>query len=120
MVFSELFKWWYGYGWKHVLDNGYLRMMKVSHMFSVPILLRTLMSPWRRIITYPGASLQDKMHAFGDNLVSRMVGFTVRAMVLLAAGVMLLCTALVSAFMAAVWPLIPPAILGFIVLAIIS
>lgn len=120
MVVSELFIWWYGQGWKRVVANASARLLKVSHMFSVPILLRTLLAPWRRIITYPGASLQDKLHAMGDNLVSRAVGFTVRITVLIAAGVLLSGTGLVSLLMIVAWPLVPPAIIGFIILGILA
>ncbi len=120
MIAIELLSWWYGHGWKLVLRHAAERLVKVSHMFSVPILLRTLWSPWRRIITYPGASLEAKMRAAGDNFVSRMVGFSVRAMVLFSAGVMLCGTALYSAGLILLWPLVPPSIVGLIILAALA
>lgn len=92
----------------------------MSHLFSVPILLRTLLAPWRRIITYPGASLEARLRAAGDNSISRLVGFTVRTTVLIAAGVMLVLTATVSLMFIVAWPLVPLAIPVLIVLAVVS
>jgi hypothetical protein len=84
-------------------------------MFSLNILLRTLFSPWRRIITYPGASLEARLRAIGDNLVSRAVGFTMRVFVLLAAGLAFVILGVFSVAEIIVWPLVPLAAIGLIV-----
>lgn len=115
MIALEILTWWYRQGWAQVAKNAEVRFFKVSHMFSVPILLRTLFAPWRRIVTYPGASIDAKLRAMGDNMVSRVVGFSVRAMVLFSAGVMLTITALLAAIQLLVWPLMPPAIVVFLI-----
>ncbi len=107
MIALEMLTWWYRRGWAQVAKNAEQRFFKVSHLFSVPILIRTLFAPWRRIITYPGASLDAKFRAMGDNMVSRVVGFSVRAMVLFTAGLMLLLTAVVGGLQLLIWPLIP-------------
>ena len=72
--------------------------------------MRTLFAPWRRIITYPGAGLEAHVRAATDNLVSRMVGFMVRLMVLFAAAVILFFVAVVSFAVLVIWPLLPLAI----------
>ena len=89
MFAFAFFKWWYGPGWSGVLHATTKRLLSLSEMFSVAILLRTLFAPWRRIITYPGAGLQERFRAFGDNLVSRFVGLFVRLSVLFCAFVFL-------------------------------
>ena len=89
-------------------------------MFSVPILLRTLFSPWKRIITYPGASLDAKIRAFSDNMVSRAVGFSVRLLVLFTAALMLLLVSIVALIEIVVWPLLPILIIVTIVKGIIG
>ena len=78
-------------------------------MFSAQILLRTLFAPWRRIVTTPGAGLDAKLRAVGDNLVSRAVGFTVRLIVLFTAGIMLLIVGIVAIVELVAWPLVPVA-----------
>jgi hypothetical protein len=115
MLTLQLLSWWYGQGWKLMLDNAGLRVVRMSHMFSVPILVRTLWAPWRRIVSYPGASLDQKLRAIGDNLVSRLIGFTVRFLVLLAAGIMLLLTAMYGMVLLLLWPLVPLLIISLII-----
>ena len=107
MLIVQLFTWWYGPGWLQIVKNFWSRLIKVSHIFSVPILLRTLLAPWRRIITYPGAGLDAKLRALGDNLVSRAIGFNVRMLVLISAGLILLLTAFGGALLIIIWPLVP-------------
>lgn len=120
MLALELFVWWYTRGWMAAGRNIGMLLQGISRLFSIPILLRTLFSPWKRIITYPGASLEAKLRAYGDNLVSRAIGFTVRLLVLIAA----LCTsaaALVAGTMGFIlWPAILPAAVLLLVKGIVG
>jgi hypothetical protein len=83
------------------------RLSGLADMFSIGILVHTLFSPWRRIITYPGAGLDARLRAFGDNLVSRAVGFTVRFFVLLAAALAFVFVAIMGVLEVLIWPLLP-------------
>lgn len=105
-----MFIWWYGQGWRRVYREAADRVVRVAHLFSVPILVRTLWSPWRRIVTLPGASFDAKLRAFGDNMVSRTIGFTVRILVLFTAAIILLFTGLAGILYVLAWPLVPIAI----------
>lgn len=107
MFMLDLVAWWYGAGWSGVLRATQKRLSGLAEMFSTKTLLRTLFAPWRRIITYPGAGLDEKMRAFGDNLVSRCIGFTVRFFVLLAAGVSFIGLLVFALLELVVWPLVP-------------
>ena len=111
MVILSLLSWWYSQGWMEVYKSAGERLVKVSHLFSLPILIRTLGAPWRRIITYPGAGLDAKIRAFGDNLVSRAIGFTVRLLVLLTAAIILVVTAVFDIVTIVLWPLVPAGII---------
>lgn len=115
MLALEFFTWWYGQGWQQLAKNMQRRIAKTSSMFSVPILLRTLFAPWKRIITYPGAGLDAKVRAFSDNMVSRAVGFCVRLLVLLTAGIMLLLVSFVALIELIVWPFLPLLLLATLV-----
>lgn len=114
MLFIDFLTWWYGPGWKQVASDCFRRMSKVADVFSVPILLRTLFAPWRRIITYPGAGLDAKIRALGDNLVSRCIGFTVRFLVLIAAAILIVLAGILGLAGAVLWPLVPLLIVGCI------
>ncbi|MCA9325867.1 hypothetical protein KDA23_07485 [Candidatus Saccharibacteria bacterium] len=119
MLVLEFVKWWYGRGWAGALGNVKGRAEALSEMFSVSILLRTLFSPWRRIITYPGAGLDAHLRAFVDNLVSRFIGFLVRVTVLVTAGVVFGFMIIASAIELIAWPLVPVAGIGLIVWGIL-
>lgn len=107
MLTVEFFSWWYSHGWLSAAHWAQKLLSSVSHTFSVPILLRTLFAPWRRIVTTPGASLDAKFRALGDNLISRAVGFVVRFFVLLTALLLWLITAAIGLLTLAAWPLLP-------------
>ncbi len=110
MLVLEFLSWWYGRGWKQVADSLLPRLSRVAESFSVTQLLKTLFEPWRRIITYSGASLGERFRAWGDNAFSRVIGFVVRIFVLIAALLIVIVTALLSLIELIVWPLLPPAI----------
>lgn len=107
MLALELFTWWYGKGWAKVGKHINQLTREIAQSFSMPLLLRTMFAPWRQIITYPGASLDAKFHAFIDNTVSRAIGFVVRLIVLLTALIMVGLTVIVGIILAIIWPLIP-------------
>jgi len=88
-------------------------------MFSVDVLIKTLFSPWKRIISLPGRSLDEKFRAAIDNLVSRVIGFMVRILVLIAAVIIMIVTLAVGVALAILWPLIPFLAVGLIVWGIL-
>jgi hypothetical protein len=118
MLVLSFFSWWYGRGWGQVAASFQPRLKGVLNLFSVRQLLHTLFAPWRRIITYPGASLSERFHAWGDNIFSRAVGFVVRFFVLLAALLAYLFVALLTVVELAIWPALPLAVPIFIIVGI--
>ena len=120
MLAVEFFIWWYTRGWSRTVLDLRRRLTNTLRLFSVPILARTLFAPWRRIVTYPAAGLAGRLKAMGDNLVSRSVGFVVRVLTLLIAGIMLLAVAVFSAGLIIVWPLLPLAVVGALIKGILG
>jgi len=120
MFISSFFSWWYTSGWKQVITSLNRRMKIILELFSVKQLLQTLLSPWRRIISYPGSSFGDKFRAIGDNLVSRVIGFVVRIFVLIAALATSIIVFIISLIELIIWPILPPAVIGLIILGIIK
>jgi len=119
MFMLDLFGWWYGSGWAGVLASTKKRLEGLAEAFSTKILLQTLFSPWRRVITYPGASIDAKLRAIGDNLVSRCVGFTVRFFVLLAAAISFVFLCVAGVVELIIWPLVPLIAIALIVKGLI-
>ena len=114
MLVAELFVWWYGAGWVAAAKNIGRMLSGVSRLFAIPILLRTLFAPWKRIVSLPGASLEAKMRAYGDNLVSRAVGFTVRFFVLITALLTSAAVAVAGVLGFVLWPLVPLGIVALV------
>lgn len=115
----QMFSWWYGDGWKATAKNISKSVNGISRLFSVPILVRTLFAPWKRIVTYPGASLDAKLRAYGDNIVSRAVGFVVRFLVLLTALILTLVVLVFGVLFCIIWPLVPLLAVALIVKGIV-
>lgn len=99
--------WWYGPGWKQSAGSLRPRLKNVADSFSVRQLSRTLFAPWRRIITYPGASLAERFRAWGDNVFSRSIGFVVRCLVLFGALLTAIAVTVITFLEIIIWPLLP-------------
>ena len=108
----EMLRWWYGPGWSLAFKRISVRTKNVSHAFSAPTLIKTLFAPWKRI-QYSGKSIDAKMQAMVDNLVSRVVGFTVRFAVLIAAFFMITGSFVIGVSIVIIWPLVPVLVIYF-------
>jgi hypothetical protein len=111
MLPLQFITWWYGQGWRSVARSLVRRNRATIAAFSIGSLAQTMFAPWRRIISYPGASLGDHFHAWLDNLVSRIIGFLVRFFVLMAALIVLLVTSVLSVAELVLWPCLPPLVI---------
>ena len=107
MLLLAYFHWWYGPGWRDAAGRvqAYLRHTYLE--FSVPILLRTLVSPWRRIITPGGGAIGQRFRAAIDNLFSRAIGLVVRVLALMAALLIMFLTLVVGGGLVLFWPILP-------------
>lgn len=106
----EFFAWWYGPGWLLAWRESLGWIKRVQRTFSADILLRTLFSPWKRIVSLPGRSIDEKFKGFIDNLVSRTIGFFVRFATLIIALLAMLFTGIAGLALAISWPLVPVAV----------
>jgi hypothetical protein len=116
MLAVAFIQWWYGPGWRNAADRLAARIQNIYLNFSLPILVRTLFAPWRRIITPPGTGLQQQMRAMVDNAISRAVGFIMRLAVLITALIMILLCVVFGTLWLILWPLVP--ILGPILIVV--
>jgi len=107
MLVVAFLQWWYGPGWRDCGNRVTAKMRETYLGFSVPILLKTMFAPWKRIISAPGGGLQDKLRAMIDNLVSRLVGFMVRLLALIAACILMLLYSVGGALFLLLWPALP-------------
>lgn len=109
MLVVAFFRWWYGPGWRDNADRLKGRIKTIYLEFSIPILIRTLFSPWRRIISYGRGSLEERARATLDNIVSRSVGLVVRISALMAAIIMISLNVVLGSAWLVIWPFLPVA-----------
>jgi hypothetical protein len=107
MLGVEFLQWWYGRGYKALFFGIGTRIHRVVATFSLPMLLRTLGAPWRQIVSYGGGSIGDRMRALLDNVISRCVGFCVRCIVIIVAGLIISLTAVGGLVLLILWPFLP-------------
>ena len=73
----------------------------IRHYFSFPLLVKTLFSPWKRMMMEdktPGFDPQIWFQTFTFNLVSRLVGFVVRTVLFFVGVVLIVLGAMAGAF----------------------
>lgn len=90
-------------------------MLKIVRFFSVPVLLKSMFSPWKRMSVTnkgPGINLQRSIDEMTFNLTSRVVGFLVRFWLVVAAAVIFLLAAIFGAIGFLIWLLLPPLSIG--------
>lgn len=82
---------------------------RVSDQFSLGLLLKTLFQPFRQISANNrgGAALEDKIRAWFDRLVSRIIGMFIRLFVMIVGVVALFFTLVLAFIRLALWVLLP-------------
>ena len=121
MAIAEMFLWWYSAGWKVLLDKIRNSFNNIIDFFSMGSLLRTLFKPYRQIsaeTAREGSSLDLKFHMFIDRLISRIIGFFTRLILLLVGVIILILGGLLSLILLILWPFIPFAPIAGIILSV--
>lgn len=118
MFIVGLFSWWYSAGWLRCALAVRDGLASIYDYFSLDLLLRTLFSPFRQIsaggVRGPiGAQLQ----ALVDNLISRVIGATIRTVVIIIGIVTLVLSCLIGLLRIVLWPLLPVLPVVFLVFA---
>jgi hypothetical protein len=113
--------WWYTAGWKWVWQTMLVnKIMGTAQAFSMPDMARTLFAPYRQ--TFAGksrGSLGAIFRGMIDNLISRILGFLVRLVLLISGLVGCFMIAVMGVSLAIAWVFIPiMPIIGIILLAI--
>ncbi len=116
MAIRYLLSWWYGPGWLWILKGAIRQTHNINAAFSVSILLRTLFAPWKQIQSV--ASFQNFLQTAVDNLISRLIGATVRSGMLLVAAMATLLTMAGGVLVFLAWPLIPLLVIALPIAAI--
>jgi hypothetical protein len=109
MIIQLCLTWWYTKGWKWVWRRMMIdRVAWMAGTFSMKEMARTLFAPYRQ--TFTGGvqgSLGMKFRGMIDNLISRVVGFLVRGVLLFVGALGCLATWIMGVATVAAWAFIP-------------
>lgn len=106
----EVFSWWYVYGWKIFIEKIKNSLSSITDFFSMNSLVRTLFKPFRQIsadTANADASLDLRFQMFIDRLISRIVGFSSRLILLVVGSIIILVGGILSLLLIIIWPFIP-------------
>lgn len=119
MFIVGILSWWYGAGFKQRLVLLREKLTATLDYFSIGLLIRTLFTPFRQISAgQVDGSLEVKMRAFADRLISRCIGAMVRTFVIIAGIVFITFYAVFGVIFLIVWALMPAVpIIGLILAA---
>lgn len=121
MFLVGLITWWYGRGWVDQWKRIGVRFAATLEFFSIGQLAMTLFSPFRQIsaTSTSNGTVGAELRAFGDQLISRIIGGFVRFFTILFGLIVILLQAIYEVVIMIAWwflPILP--IAGAIMMAI--
>lgn len=120
MFITGLLGWWYGAGWRQKLRHIGERLARAFDAFSIDLLVKTWFAPFRQISAgRVSGPLGVQLRAWGDRMISRMVGGFIRTVVIIVGVLWLLVLLIVGLCEMIVWlvaPLLP--VVGAFLMAI--
>lgn len=116
MVIVWALSWWYGAGWKARLLRLREQLAESYDYFSIGLLLRTLVSPYKQISAgQVSGPIGVKWRAFVDRLISRVIGAFVRMLFIIVGVVWMAVQAVFGIVILAAWVFVPfGPLIGFI------
>ena len=124
MLFTTIIRhyllWHYTEAYKELFSVSKNLIWFVISFFSIPQLLKTLFSPWRRIVEEKKKSwnFEDFASRIVINIISRIIGAIMRLIVIGIGLVFLFATLAISVITCVLWVFMPIIIIGCFVLGI--
>ena len=110
MILTEMLIWWYTKGWNVLLQKIKNSFSSIADFFSMDSLIRTLFKPFRQISADNASqqsSLELKFHMFTDRLISRIIGFFSRIILLLTGLFIITVISILTIILIILWPIFP-------------
>jgi len=120
-IILQFWAWYYSGAIKSLLNIWKNFIIFVREYYSIPLLLRTLVAPWRRDITRRprGFDIKKLFEALSFNLISRSIGFFMRSMTIIIGSVCLLGVIILGALALIIWLILPVVLLFLIVIGLL-
>lgn len=105
---GDIFGWWYSKGIRDFFIYLKAIFLKITDIFSVKLLLRTYLSPWKRdISSTEGLPLNQVFQVILFNLTSRLIGFIIKTIILFIYLVVLIVFFALSSSLIFIWLFLP-------------
>jgi len=103
------FKWHYGEGVKELLSIVASFFLFILHFFSMPLLLKTLFHPWRRMneAYKRGLDPEALLSALLVNIIMRGVGFVSRISIIIIGVILLVIGGVLGLLLVIAWLFLP-------------
>ena len=120
MLAVSFVQWWYGRGLKEYALGFLDGLRDAADFFSIRLLIRNLFAPFRQIAatSRDHLPLTARLQAWFDLLISRLVGATIRFLLLVIGTVFIICRAALGLVVMILWPLLPLLIVYSVMLSI--
>lgn len=108
MFLVGILSWWYGKGWLSRIQIVSDHLKTSVDFFSVGLLIKTLFSPYKQISAGSvDGFIGDRIRAFFDRLLSRVIGSIVRTFVIIFGLIVMLLQSIYGLIVLVFWLLIP-------------
>ena len=108
MFIVGILSWWYTTGWKQRVIRLKERLIGTIDYFSIDLLLKTFFSPFRQISAGKvQGSINVQLHAFFDQLISRIIGAIVRTGMIIIGVITILLHLVLGIVGLVVWAIVP-------------
>lgn len=116
---NGFFIWWYGAGFSQSWEVALYFLARTGQFFSLESLFRTWFYPWKNDVSVGyDLSLSQQINLWSQNLVSRLVGATVRSVFILLGFCLLAVVAFLLVAGLIIWLLTPLLIFVLPVMAV--
>jgi len=114
LILPQYIRWHYSDGFRGIFDVAGDLVWFVYHFFSLPLLAKTLFSPWRRLKENQRTNIIEPSLLFGNlviNSIMRFVGFGVRIMTIGIGFVVILMLLVATVVVSVLWLCMPVALI---------
>lgn len=108
MFLAYVLSWWYGNGLVGRFKIIKNRLQVTVDFFSISLLIRTLFAPYKQISAEQvDGSIDVKIRAFFDKLLSRIIGAVIRLFMVIFGLVALAVQTIISGIILIIWLVLP-------------
>jgi len=120
-LLGNYFVWHYSRAYRELIHIERNILWFLFHFFSLPELTRTFFAPWKRLGENYGSifDTEEFFAAIVTNVLMRIVGIIMRAIIIVAGCVVLILATLSAVFLIIVWTVLPFIIVFAFVIGII-